>query len=950
MPSTVNPYYTARRSAPMSHFVDQSLPTELMLKAGAAKQEQQNQMMSLIDQAGLWDLDNIGGGDKELVDRTRKKVEEFVDQNNSRDLTSSSAQRDVKKFLSKLTTDTNLKQVTLNKKKVDQMNDTITKLRAAGNQEFDPSVKLAQRRLDAYLASGREGEEFDKIDIEKALALHAAEAKLFDQLKEFGGQEFTKNIKGLPSGFTGKRAWKTITDERIRKRANQVADGYMATPEGQQALALYREHVLDYQNSLDTNPGLRNEDRPGINPQEESAKDFIIGRLIDAGMEYEKQDESVSMQRSYFPTSSSSNNNKKTPPADPIIIPKQTTTEGDKDETDIDELRGKEQELREQGNIVEADKVLAQIQDRENYTLNTPEAQGINESLKNLVTGNTGNLETSIPQATAQDFATKALDPEGKGEMVELDYLTRKYLNRRLKAGEALVTKESVEKAATDLNSKLAPIYEALSKYMPDLINSEILEKHNPHFAYQMKQGSTFHPDYQVDKDGKIVHGVTISGTDARQGKYFGLYNKQHYAAPRGKFVSYKEMGVAEEDLTFLSGLRKNAGAEGSDTIPNKKFTTDQGSSMIMSEHDTENKPWVDMHNTLQGKLYKKLMNNASGIYSSDNMVYNDATDDIFEKVEKYNELIEKQDGREARQLRYMRASDKKTGDAIDYILSSANWNNYEVVNPGGGVMDAEEQQKILRTFSNAGASKLTVDAGLGRKELLVRINKGTDAKPDKESYTIREKTIGGLPQRSQSFDKIYANLSEGSSELVGSVDMVNQFTLNNHQPIMNVLKGYAGSWKYGNNFTVRKNREDVVVTGTNEDGVTTRVQGTRPFILGTTDANGGTADVTYGRLYNAVEALEKRTGLSAQAKNNLRQTKGRYFINAAIQNGFSRDDAAQAFEYKESKSKPGFERDVDKQKKLTQVMLSLTNPATARNYFDLQEYGNLMTLSAQTN
>ena len=424
--AAINPFYNVRQSQRVSNFVDESIPAELMLRAGMAKQNQQDEIMNLVNQTGMFDANSIKGGDTDLINQTKERVNKFVDENSGKDLTNPQSQQQVYRFARELAQDKKIKQVEANYNKVQQMNATIAKLKAAGNQAFDPSIKLAQRKLQEYTNNPEKmGEDFGSLDIEKALDLHKKEQTYFDQMKANGGESFSENIKALQNkDMFGKNSTLSISEQRIVDRARSVAQDYASTPEGEQALAIYREKVLSGE----------------IDPNEKSGGEYLAERLIRTGDEFSF--ERNSKQAISNPAAARKNAAKKA--QEPNYI--KSENPGQIENVNYDELKKRS---------AEGDVESISTTDRmNNEVLRTPEGKERGKKIHEISESIIKRTPTAEKMMEVGELKRFVSEPESK----EFDFITQN-------------------------------IYSPLSKELPNLIKEEIDVRHNSTFAKALDSG-----------------------------------------------------------------------------------------------------------------------------------------------------------------------------------------------------------------------------------------------------------------------------------------------------------------------------------------------------------------------------------------------------------------------------------------------------------------------------
>lgn len=729
--SGVNPYYSGRRSTPMSHFVDESLPVELMLQAGTAKQAQQDSMMSLVDKASLWDADSIKGGDTDLIDDTKEKIKEFSIKNSNRNLTGAKAQSDVKRFLTGITTDKELKQAKINFEKVKAMKESISKLENNPNASaFQPSIKKAQRELDAYMNDHtKRGQEFGKIDIQAALDLEKKEASYTDQMLANGNESFDNTIKNLPAGFLGKAGWQGITDDRIIKRSKEVAADYANTPEGLQALAIYRELVEDFQNGSPN----------GIDPDKEGAQDYLAKRILHAGKEKVYSRSAVGAQQI---STASGGGNDDDKIKEPITDPSNNTSSGTIDREKYEEVLNDPDatKYQKQKALVQRDKV-------HNSVKNSVDGKTLNLAIKDLTTGNTGDIETSLPVVKATDMASEAL-----ARMNRYNVKTSGWGRERT---------DSLEKAQKQATTALKPLWSTLENIMPGIIEQEISVKKNLDFAnnladkhnggiftFGFKTGKDKKEGATKDEDGYVVPGLYINDHAMN-----GQSNKDNHG-----FLSFKDLGVTDE--AYLHSFTKTP----EEIAEGKKILSKSG--RVRSPYGS------NVSNNLAASLAAQGLN--FNLYSSSNSVHDDGTDKLANVVKQYNELIDKREGTQVISNTSLRPPDKENMGELVQVLGSASTLNFDITNSGVEIEDEAKQALLNSLTNNVASGNASVRVNTNSRTIEATIGKGDDS----ELIQIKEKVFpNGTVAETGTFDDIFNRFEGldpgrlgGASQLSGTV------------------------------------------------------------------------------------------------------------------------------------------------------------------------------------
>ena len=464
----INPFFNVRQSRPMSHFVDQSIPADLMLKAGLAKQAQQDKMMQLVNTVGAYDQQALKGGDTQYVEQTKKSINEFVDNNFNKDLTTTQAQADIYKFARGIQQDKKLKQIAANLAAVQKFEADVEKLQQEGNQAFGPVVRESRRLYQNYINSGKQGEEIGLLSVQKALNLHKKEEEYFNNLKANGNQWFSDDIKVLKeNGLYGKQGWKGVSKSRIGQAMRNAVPDYINTPEGQQALAIYREEKAN-----GTLP-------PGIN----SATDYIADRLLRTGMEFMYGESTVSYEKGL--NEALKKKKEEATPTPPIYDPGANFGLG---ETDPNKLKN----TIDDPNATPMQKQIAQAQldQIENAVANSQKGLAITETLKSLFDPNS---EDHLPQPTSDEFLTEAFQS--------------KNLNVTSKFSPSLRGEQDPE----TFKAVMEPAFKVLATKLPEILQQEIMDNKNLDLATAVRNSSVMQP--MLDEEGK-VSGIQIAGTD----------------------------------------------------------------------------------------------------------------------------------------------------------------------------------------------------------------------------------------------------------------------------------------------------------------------------------------------------------------------------------------------------------------------------------------------------
>lgn len=295
----INPFFNVRQSRPISQFVDESMPAELMLQAGLARQGQYDKGLQLANMLGAFDQAAIpNSGDELYVKELRDEFNNFIDSNINKDLSNNQIQTEMFKHIRKIQQDPQLKNVRSNVAAYQQLMEDAAELYKKGKR-FDPSFNRSLREVQRYASSGEKGGRIGQLGVSEALnledkrqsyfkPLHAEGREGYGKLKEFGDLYFK----------FGKEA---ISKSRIGQQVRAAVADYENSSEGRQDIEIYQDMVESGQVPRDI------AGRPITNEQ-----DYLLDRLTRTGtaFQYEKtsQDYAASLNKDLGRTEESPDN------------------------------------------------------------------------------------------------------------------------------------------------------------------------------------------------------------------------------------------------------------------------------------------------------------------------------------------------------------------------------------------------------------------------------------------------------------------------------------------------------------------------------------------------------------------------------------------------------------------------------------------------------------------
>ena len=229
----INPFYNPIQSSPMSHFVDESLPIDLMLKAGMAKQGQYDKTQAGLDLLASYDQEALKGRDTEYVDSVKDDVAKFVDSTLGKDLSENSIARDAFKFATKIQQDKKLEIARNNLAAVQKLKQDASELRTK-KELFMPSYVGAMQQINNYTDNKGEVTSIGDLFVEKSLDRRKAREAFFDNASASFNEEY-KKIQGLimKIGVGG------ISAGHIQNLAKLGFNDYLTSNAGQQDVDYY---------------------------------------------------------------------------------------------------------------------------------------------------------------------------------------------------------------------------------------------------------------------------------------------------------------------------------------------------------------------------------------------------------------------------------------------------------------------------------------------------------------------------------------------------------------------------------------------------------------------------------------------------------------------------------------------------------------------------------------
>lgn len=267
----INPFYKIHRSTPISQFVEQKLPLELVQGNLAAKQTKQDELGAKYDEAGLWDQKYITERDKAGVNKLKKHIDTVVDRWSNADRTTGEAAKDLANLNKMLRDSEELKVIKANKAWHDQFEEDTRKLALEGDAAWWREQQK-KRAIAEYEARGKTTTADDRIAQiaqVKELDTRAAREKYTDNIKadltETYGQGAVDEIK-----FWLETGTEKISNERIKRDLEANVAEYINTNAGRQDIEIFQENVFAV---------------TGGYPDAKQIKDYMTALMFNTGKE-----------------------------------------------------------------------------------------------------------------------------------------------------------------------------------------------------------------------------------------------------------------------------------------------------------------------------------------------------------------------------------------------------------------------------------------------------------------------------------------------------------------------------------------------------------------------------------------------------------------------------------------------------------------------------------------
>jgi hypothetical protein len=284
----INRFYQPSRGQYVSQYIPQQLPTDLLIKGLAAKQDQFNKTLDDMNKnLGMWDVNSLQGYDTQYKNEWKKNIETKLDELSKKDLSLPENQQEYIGFLRKIRDDEGLKSV--------QSAYTTHQafLKNLDEMKKDPT-KYAPEYIDDYIRryniyTSGEGQGF-KGDIKLGESTINAGADIPNEVKKFvddlkaNGSEW---VNKLASGVSYESGWEGVSDTRVREQLDRSMESIMRGAVGRQLTARYDaannptnlplNEYLSTLSTEDRNAYLQNRDKYIKNTVWDLGKEFVWG-------------------------------------------------------------------------------------------------------------------------------------------------------------------------------------------------------------------------------------------------------------------------------------------------------------------------------------------------------------------------------------------------------------------------------------------------------------------------------------------------------------------------------------------------------------------------------------------------------------------------------------------------------------------------------------------------
>lgn len=230
----INPFYNPQTSNPISMFVEDKLPVDLMFKAGLMKQQQQDETIANIAKLAV-DPNAVYDQDKKARQAIANDVNKWVENSYSKDWTDPQNHLEFIRKANDIKNNEILRTTAANTANYNAWQEQIKKYKEGNNNEYADALEyLVAKKSNAYAKSGVVGNVGDLTQI-KGVDTYKVAQEMFNDIPDSGAETIKNSL-----GVVYKTGWEGVTEKTALDRANSLVNTFANTQAGKQVLAEYQ--------------------------------------------------------------------------------------------------------------------------------------------------------------------------------------------------------------------------------------------------------------------------------------------------------------------------------------------------------------------------------------------------------------------------------------------------------------------------------------------------------------------------------------------------------------------------------------------------------------------------------------------------------------------------------------------------------------------------------------
>lgn len=234
----INPYFTTSHSTPMSQFVKEEIPIDLIMSNLRERQKYQDAERKKLDALRLFDQDHAYQKDKSIVQGKKSEISNFVERMYNTDMSQGSGARNVSRFIANLSGDAELKGVAKRTAERNEYNKIRSQILAKG-QLFKQQDLDMNNRMAAY-ESGEYVPENDTLGLSATTALNR-KAKWESGFNNLKANITSKYGVSAATGLMSKIKSGGVYSSKIDEIVKATVDDMINSSEGEQERQIF-EH------------------------------------------------------------------------------------------------------------------------------------------------------------------------------------------------------------------------------------------------------------------------------------------------------------------------------------------------------------------------------------------------------------------------------------------------------------------------------------------------------------------------------------------------------------------------------------------------------------------------------------------------------------------------------------------------------------------------------------